>query len=170
MSLQKHLVTLAAVKFMRERLAEIEVVEKRAVLDEVGGRMGATGAMLPDGTEGATISISKPTQHRAKPGGEPVVKNPALFTAWVEKHYPDAIVKDVRSTDVPRILSEALANGELPDGVDLSEPVAAYSSGGGSVVVRQTEQQAADLLRNLLAGAVPLPSLAPEIEGGDDEE
>jgi hypothetical protein len=170
MSLQDRLLTLAAVKFMLARLGEIETVEKGGVKKEVGGRMGATAAMLPDGTEGATISITKPTRHAAKPGGEPYVKNPALFIPWVEERYPEAIVKDVRSTDVPRILAQTFATGELPPGCELTEPVEAYSSGGGSVTVRQTEEQAANVLRALMAGAIPLPSLAPQIEEGDDDD
>jgi hypothetical protein len=168
--LQQTAITLAAVKVIGERLSDVERAGKATVKESAG--VGArVVAILPDGTEGATISVSRPTSTPARPGGEPYVANPALFTEWAERVDPDSIVKSVRTTDVPRLLALALEGlqmvGELPPGIELTDPTPASTSGGGSVSVRQSPAQAENTLRALVGGAIPLPSLAPQIEGGD---
>lgn len=171
MSLQDRLLTLAAVRYMMERLDAVATAEKAAIKAEVGGRMGAAGAVLPDGTEAATVWITKPTRHGAKAGGVPYVSNPQVFTEWVKTFRPSAIVESVRSTDIPSILADSLElDGEVPPGCSLSEAEPAYTSGGGVVTVKQSEEQKGNLLRALLAGAIPLPSFAPQIEAGSDDE
>lgn len=167
MNLQQRLVLLGAIKYMQDRLAELEELEKAALKADVGGRMAGAAGVLPDGTEGCTVSITKPTPVPAKPGGLPYVSNPQLFTEWVEQHHPDAIVKSVRATDIPHILGGALKNGEVPPGCELTVEEPATQKGGGVVQVRQSKAQKQNISRALMAGAIPLPSLAPQLEAPD---
>ena len=172
MSIKDSLVRLAAFKLIAKRAAVLSDAEKATIKAEVGGRMGATAAILPDGSEAATVWITKPTRHKADPGGEPYVSNPALFVAFVEKVSPDAIVKSVRSTDLPRLLENAKRvmkeTGERPPGLSLTDPAPASESGGGVVSIKMSDEQEANLLRALVTGAVQLPSFVAELEEGDD--
>lgn len=173
MSIRDLLVQLATVKAIKDHIDKVlEPGLKAAIKTEVGGRMGATAAILPSGEEAATVWITKPGAGTpADPGGAPYVANPALFTEWVEQVDPGAIVKSVRSTDVPRLLALALATleetGDLVPGVELTDPTPAQpGKGGGSVSVKQSEAQRDALVRAWQAGELVLPGMMPEL---DDE-
>ena len=163
MKLQEMLVRLAVMKAIADRAGKETNRLKELVKAEVGGRMGATAAILPDGSEGATVSITKPTKHK---GGELVVTDRAAFTQWCIENRPDAIQQTVRGTSETAILAAARKTGELPDGVGVTE---AYESGGGSVTVRQTDEQLTSLIQAWVGG--DLSTLRVELlDGGDDAE
>lgn len=172
-SMRELLATLAVVKLIRDHLTTVEADTKAALKEEVGGRMGATGAILPTGEEGATVSITKPTNHPATLGGDPYVDNPRAFLDWCRVHNPAAIVESVRSSDQQVILARAKLlleeTGELPDGVALTDPTPASVSGGGSVTVRQSEAQAAAVVRAWHAGGLVLPDMLPSLPEAERE-
>lgn len=163
-TLQDALVRLAVAKAIADQAAKATEAGKLVVKGEVGGRMGATGAVLPDGTEGATVSISKPT---VKKGGELYVHDRAAFTKWCIENRPDAIEQVVRGTSEAAILAAARKSGDMPDGVEVTNP---STSGGGSVIVRQTPEQLANLVRNWRAGDLLINVELPVIEEADDGE
>lgn len=159
-NLQKILLDLAILKAIADH-AEKAITRRKADLKtEVGGRMGAAAAMLPDGSEAATVSITKPSP--GKRGGEPYVANPQAFLQWCKEHRPDAILESVHGASQQAILADVKETGDLPDGVALTEPTG--PSGGGVVQVRQSEEQRLALIHQYHAGRINLPDVLPEIE------
>lgn len=158
MSIRESMTALASIKAVKDVLTAEERREKQALMDELGGRMGATGAVLPDGREGATISIS------AGKAAKLEVVDERAFTDWVREFRPGAIVtvESVRDSDRDQILkvfTETFEEtGELPPGVMLGNPGEPY------VMVKQSKAQAQAVVEAWRAGALALPGSVGEIE------
>lgn len=155
-SIRDRLTELAAIKAVKDMLAAREKESKASLMKEVGGRMGATGAVLPTGEEGATVSIT------AGKSAVLYVADERAFLEWVRGARPAAIVEMVRESDRKQILDFWLEHGEgeIPPGVELGDPGDPY------VMVRQSKEQAAAVVGAWQAGLLELPgSKAPEVEG-----
>lgn len=156
MSMRETLTRLALIKAVKDFLAEEEKTTKAALMAEVGGRMGATAAILPSGEEGATVSIAKGRDAKL------VVKDRSAFVKWVKANRPTAIVEEVRESDEKDLLDRANKGllDEVPDGLDWSD------AGDPYVAVKQSDAQAAATVAAWRAGSLEVPTPAPVLEDG----
>lgn len=147
MSTRKIMTALAAVKAVKDYLSELDRALKADLMEQLGGRMSAAAAVLPDGSEAATVTISRGRAARW------VVVDEAAFLSWVKANRPTAIVQTVRSSDTESILTSITATGEVPDGVMEGEPGEPY------VMVRQSPAQRAATVAAWQTGQLPLPTM-----------
>lgn len=159
-TLQGLLVQLAMTKAVKTHVEALEAATKKAIKDEVGGRLTGAAAILPDGSEGLSVWITKPSG--GSRGGEPYVVNEKAFTDWVKEHRPSAIVETVRGSDRESILKEIEKTGDVPDGIAFTEPKG--PSGGGSVGSRQSDEQRDNVIRAWREGSIVLPAMLPTSE------
>lgn len=147
MSIRDKLLQLAAYKAVKDHLSQLDAADKSELMGEVGGRMGATAATLEDGTEVATVSISKGK------AAQWYVADERAFLRWVKEHQPSAVVESVRPSDQQAILGAIKTTGEVPDGVEIG------NAGEPYVSVRQSAEQRAALVDAWRAGQIPMPRL-----------
>lgn len=127
MSARDAAATAAVMKALAGRVKEGETRAKADVMAHLdpGDRKHA---VLPDGTDIGTVSITK--------GRETFrVTDPAAFLAWVRDTAPSEVVESVNPTFQRKVLDGIKDGGELPPGV---EP----GWGDPYVSVRQSETQA----------------------------
>lgn len=154
MSIRDRLLRLAAIKAVKDYVSALEVTEKAGLMEEVGGRMGATAAVLPSGEEAATISISKGRKAAF------FVADPKAFLEYVREVRPQAIVETVRESDLKDLLSEAkqeayleASGGEPMPGVMLGDPGSPY------VAVKQSDEQRQAVIVAWHNGQLSLPDV-----------
>lgn len=153
-SLRERLNRLAAIKAVKDYVAGLETTEKAGLLAEVGGRMGATAAVLPSGEEAATVSISA---GRKAPW---IVVDTNAFLEYVRSVRPTAIVETVRESDLKDLLSDAsqqayleASGGEPMPGVMLGD------AGDPYVTVKQSDAQRQAVIAAWHDGTLALPDL-----------
>lgn len=165
MSFRDRLVRLAALKLLTDEIKKTVDADKAALFDDVGGRMGGTGAVV-DGKEIGTVSIAEGRDESGSHAGW-VVYDPVAFVKWTKANYPTAVIETVRDSDRKMILASiekwSAEGKDVPDGVKPAQ------KGDPYVVVNQTAEQRENAVRAYREGRLVLPEMAPQIEEAPDE-
>lgn len=159
-TMRERLVRLASLKLVLDTLRTEETRVKTELMEDVGNRMGATGALLPDGTEGATVFVSRGRAPKWE------VFDSIAWAKWVQKKRPSAIVMAVRESDEKDLLAKMgqlieEAGGEVPPGVRETERGEPYTS------IKQSPEQRENTVRAWRSGELQLIDGTALIEGGE---
>lgn len=161
MTMQDRLRKLAAVKLLADYVKALDTTLKAELLEEVGGRMGATAAVV-DGEEVATVSVAKGRYPNGVVDGW-YVSDERAFLEWVRQVRPSAIVETVRDSDRRSLLASVPtwiidSGGDVPPGVDEA------NRGDDYVLVKQSEAQKAAALTAWHTGRLARPEVAGYLE------
>lgn len=166
MSLRDRLIRLAAFKLLGDEVAAAVAREKAGLMDEVGGRMGATAATI-EGREVGTVSIAQGRPEQGSVNGW-IVTNRRAWIEFVREYRPSAIIEDVRASDEKDLLNHVEQITEEREG-DLPPGISPALRGDDYVMVKQSPEQRANAIHAWREGLLSLPDMAAQIEEGGDE-